>query len=187
MNKNFIFFTFSFISEKKSKDTLHDETKDQFWRRIGSCSCSCLHNAMTTSNVHINEIVPQTIGTCFSCHLLPTPNSGINYLVTENGRRNCANKNQFKGRNHFCVHLWIFHNCDMIIIHLDNFSIPFYHRYKLIQIFYLASNIHLLLTLNSCTEIFFATCFESCYWETKYFCWNKTHSNQSTHIMMVEF
>ena len=125
MNKNFIFFTQSFISEKKSKDTLHDETKDQFWRRIGSCSCSCLHNAMTTSNVHINEIAPQTIGTCFSCHLSPTPNSGINNLETENGLRNCSNKNQFKGRKYlFCVHVCIFHNFTIIIIFLqkNNFT-----------------------------------------------------------------
>ena len=100
MNKNFVFFTFSFTSEKKSKDTLHDETKDQFWRRIGSCSCSCLHNAMTTSNVHINEIAPQTIGTCFACHLSPTPNSVIDKL-TENGFRNCANKKPIKGRTIF--------------------------------------------------------------------------------------
>lgn len=116
MNKNFIFFAFSFISEKKSKDTLHDETKDQFWRRIGSCSCSCLHNAMTTSNVHINEIAPQTIGTCFSCHLSPTPNSAINILVNENGLRNCVNKNKLKGRKSFYVHACIFHNYNIIII-----------------------------------------------------------------------
>ena len=103
MHKRFIFFTQSFVSEKKSKDTLHDKTKDQFWRRKCSCfSSSCLHNSMTTSNVHINEIAPQTIGTCFACHLSPTPNSVIDKL-NENGFRNCANKKRNKGRTLFLL------------------------------------------------------------------------------------